>query len=115
MTYRVYATLFAAVSAAALVLGASETFADPAGARGAGMAPQRPGFPSMPGRSMHPHRGAAGFWPGYGGVFYAPSNTADEPVVQAAPPKMSDDLRYTCVLDIPWDYVHRCPQFTTPR
>ena len=35
----------------------------------------------------------------------------DEPVVVAPPLKQSDDLRYTCVYDIPWDYVHRCPQF----
>jgi len=35
--------------------------------------------------------------------------------VAAPQPKTSDDLRYTCVYDIPWDYVHRCPQFNTPR
>jgi hypothetical protein len=36
-------------------------------------------------------------------------------VVVAPQPKTSDDLRYTCVYESPWDYVHRCPQFNTPR
>ena len=107
MTYRT--TFIASLSVVALVLGASETFADPGVVRGAGIAPARPAFPSFP---RH-HRG--GFFPGTGGVFYGLPNEIREPVVEALPPKTSDDLRYTCVLDIPWDYVHRCPQFTTPR
>ena len=64
----------------------------------------------------HHHRGAGGFYPGAGGVFYGLPSEVNQPVVVEAPPlKQSDDLRYTCVYDIPWDYVHRCPQFTTPR
>ena len=56
--------------------------------------------------------GAGGFFPAGGGVFYGLSPDAvDEPVAVAPPLKQSDDLRYTCVYDIPWDYVHRCPQF----
>jgi len=58
---------------------------------------------------------AGGFFPGAGGVFYGLPNDVREPVVEAPPAKTSDDLRYTCVLDIPWDYVHRCPQYATPR
>ena len=108
MTYRT--TFIASLSAVALVLGASETFADPGAARGAGVAPSsRPAFPTF--RSIHPHhRGVGGFYPA-GGYYYGPSATVDEPVVVAPPLKQSDDLRYTCVYDIPWDYVHRCPQF----
>jgi len=115
MTYRT--TFIASLSVVALVLGASETFADPGVARGAGVAPARPAFPSFP-RSMnhHHHRGPGAFFPAGGGVFYGlPPDAVDEPVVVAPPLKQSDDLRYTCVYDIPWDYVHRCPQFTTPR
>jgi hypothetical protein len=111
MTYRT--TFIASLSAVALVLGASETFADPGPARGgAGIAPSgRPAFPSFPGSHHHHHRGG-NFWAGGPGVFYglAP-NAVDEPLVVAPPLKQSDDLRYTCVYDIPWDYVHRCPQF----
>ena len=109
MTYRT--TFLASLSAVALVLAAGEASADPGAARGAGLAPSRPAFPSFP---RHHHRGG-GFFPATGGVFYGASDVR-EPVVEAAPPiPRSDDMRYTCVLDIPWDYVHRCPQYTTPR
>ena len=120
MTYR--NTLIASLGAVALVLATGAAFANPAGARGPaaapvgpGAAPARPAFPGF--RSMHPdhHRGGGGFYPGTGGVFYGLASEVDQPVVQAPPLKQSDDLRFTCVYDIPWDYVHRCPQFTTPR
>jgi hypothetical protein len=108
MTYKT--TLIASLCAVALVLAGSEAFAEPTAARGAGLAPQRPAFPSFP-RSHH-HHPRGGFFPAGGGVFYGlPPDTVDEPVVVAPPLKQSDDLRYTCVYDIPWDYVHRCPQF----
>ena len=114
MTYRT--TLIASLSVVALVLAASEGSADPGVAHGAaGVAPQRPAFPSFP-RSHHHHPRGGGFWPAGGGVLYGlPSDTVEQPVVAAPEPKRSDDLRYTCVYDIPWDYVHRCPQFNTPR
>jgi hypothetical protein len=112
MTYRT--TFIASLSVVALVLAASETFADPGVARGAGagLAPSRPAFPSFPRSTHHHHHRGGGLWAGGPGVFYglAP-DTVDEPVVVAPPLKQSDDLRYTCVYDIPWDYVHRCPQF----
>ena len=107
-----YRTFIASLGVVALVLAASEAFADPGAARGAAVAPARPAFPSFP-RSIHNHhRGPGAFWPAGGGVFYGlPPDAVDEPVVVAPPLKQSDDLRYTCVYDIPWDYVHRCPQF----
>ena len=110
MTYRT--TFIASLSAVALVLGASETFADPGAARGAGVGPSsRPAFPSFP-RSHHHHHHRGSFYPAGGGVFYGlPPDAVDQPVAVAPPLKQSDDLRYTCVYDIPWDYVHRCPQF----
>jgi hypothetical protein len=114
-------TFLASLSLVALVLGANATFADPGAARGAGFAPGgagfapgRPGFPAFP-RSLH-HQGRAGsFWPAGGGVFYGLSDEINEPTPIIPPPKMSDDIRYTCVFDIPWDYVHRCPQYTAPQ
>ena len=115
MTHRM--KFIASLSVVALVLGAGQTFADPGAARGAGAAPQRPAFPQAPGRSMHhhQHRGVGGFWPAGGGVFYGLPNESYEPVVAEPPLKTSDDIRFTCVYDIPWDYVHRCPQFNGPR
>jgi len=104
MTYKT--TLFASYGAAALVLVAGAASADPLGARGgAGLAPSRPAFPAFP---RHHHRGD-GFFPG---VVYGATSEVREPVVEAPPVRRSDELRYTCVLDIPWDYVHRCPQFS---
>ena len=111
MTYRT--TFIASLSAAALLLATSETFADPGMVRGPGVAPGRPAFPTF--RSMnHHHNRGFGFFPG-GGYFYGPSAEYDAPLAVAPPLKTSDDLRYTCVYDIPWDYVHRCPQFDTPQ
>jgi hypothetical protein len=124
MAYRM--TFLASLSVVALVLGANATFADPGAARGAGFggagfgsggpgfAPGRPGFPAFP-RSLH-HQGRAGsFWPAGGGVFYGLSDEVSEPTPIIPPPKASDDIRYTCVFDIPWDYVHRCPQYSGPQ
>jgi hypothetical protein len=106
-------TLIASLGAVAIVLSVGAASADPRGAvvaPGAGVAPARPAMPAFP---RNVHRGT-GFFPATGGVFYGASEVR-EPVVEALPPRQSDEMRYTCVLDIPWDYVHRCPQYTTPR
>ena len=108
MAYRIFGTFVASLSVLALVLTASETFAE--GVARGGWAPPRPSVPTP----HHYLRARGGYWPATGGDFYAERN--HEPTVNiVSPPKTSDDLRYTCVHDIPWDYVHRCPQFTTPR
>ena len=116
MTYRT--TLIASLCAVALVLAAGETFANPVGLHvpaapaGPGAAPQRPGFPGFRSMHHHHHRGNS-FFPG---VVYGLPADVEQPVVEAPPIiRQSDELRYTCVYDIPWDYVHRCPQFNTPR
>jgi hypothetical protein len=62
---------------------------------------------------MHHHRGSGVFWPSAADYFYGPSYD-DEPMMDARRPRTSDDIRYTCTLDIPWDYVHRCPQVAAP-
>jgi hypothetical protein len=102
-------TLIASLGAVALILATGAASADPGAARGAGLAPSRPAFPAFP---RHHNRGG-GFFPG---VVYGATNDVRDVVVEAPPvASRTDELRYTCVLDIPWDYVHRCPQFTTPR
>ena len=118
MTYRT--PFITSLSAAVvLVLAAGDASADPGATRGGGVAPAvapgRPAFPSFPQSGQHHHRRGGGFFPGAGGVVYGLPNDVREPVVEAPPLKTSDDLRYTCVYDIPWDYVHRCPPFAAPR
>jgi len=115
MTYRT--TLIASFCTVALGLAAGEAFANPVGAAPAGpaAAPARPAFPAFRSMQHHNHH-RGGFFPGGPGVFYGLPADVDQPVVEAPPIiKQSDDLRFTCVYDIPWDYVHRCPQFNTPR
>lgn len=116
-------TLIASLSALALVLAAGEAFANPVGAPGPGaapigpgVAPGRPAFPAFRSGHHHHHHRGGGFYPGGPGVLYGLPADVGQPVVEAPPIlKQSDDIRYTCVFDIPWDYVHRCPQFNTPR
>jgi hypothetical protein len=110
-----YRTLIASLGVVALVLAASETFADPGVVHVGGLAPPRPAAQPPVGRPLHRHhRATGGFLPSAGGYFYEPSH--DEPMMMdARQPRASDELRYTCTLDIPWDYVHRCPQVVAPR
>jgi hypothetical protein len=117
MTSGMCRTLIASLGAVALVLAASETFA--AGITHIeGVAPPPPTFhPTVRSlhhlRGLHHQRGTGGFFPTAEGYFYGPSY--DEPMVDPRQPGTSDDIRYTCVYDIPWDYVHRCPQVVAPR
>lgn len=48
---------------------------------------------------------------GAGGYFYGSAN--GEPEVTVTEPT-SGYVNYTCTLDIPWDYVHRCPSPPDP-
>ena len=121
MTHKMCRTLIASLGVVALVLAASETFADPGVVHVGGLAPPRPAAQPHPaaqppvGRPLHHHhRATGGFLPIAGGYFNEPSY--DEPMMMdARQPRTSDELRFTCVYDIPWDYVHRCPQAVAPR
>jgi hypothetical protein len=113
MTHKICRTLIASVGAVALVLAASEALADPAITHVGGLAPPHPVSPSPAGRPTHRHRGTGVFWPSAGDYYYGPSYD-EQPMMDARPPRASDDIRYTCTLDIPWDYVHRCPQPVAP-
>jgi len=41
-----------------------------------------------------------------GGFFYGPANGGPEIAITEP---ISGGVRYTCTVDIPWDWVHRCP------
>jgi hypothetical protein len=47
-----------------------------------------------------------------GGFFNGPVNAKPEVVVTE--PQLSGETPYTCSLDIPWDFVHRCPSPPEP-
>ena len=44
----------------------------------------------------------------FGGTVGAGFHREGEPGVIVAAPRL-DKVRYTCTLDIPWDWPHRCP------
>src|ERR1700730_17107726 len=112
MTHRMCRRFIASLGAVALVLAASEALADAPIAHVGGLAPPHPTSAPSARRPLHHHRGIGGFWPTAEDYFYGPSY--DEPMVDIRPPRTSDDIRYTCTYDIPWDYVHRCPQVAAP-
>jgi hypothetical protein len=97
----------------ALTLASNETFGASLAAHGGKSASTHSTFHSSVARSRHHHGGrdTGAFWPAAGGYYYGPAN--GEPEVVVTEPK-SDDVRYTCTLDIPWDWVHRCPNPPEP-
>ena len=100
MSSKTNTALIASLSAIALLLVTSETFAASRTARGAFASAHRPG-----GHFFHHHRKpqAAFVWPGDDGSFYG-SNGGE-----FTPPPISGTTRYSDTDDIPWDWVHRYP------
>jgi hypothetical protein len=92
-----------------LILAVTEASARPAGAgpRGTVGAAHAPIGPA--GR-FH-NRNSWVMWPGGGGFFYDPS--ASEPFAGVGQP-LSNDVRYTTVYDVPWDWAHRYPPNVVP-
>lgn len=113
MTYRKYRALTASLSALALVLAASPSFAGPAAAPGGTSASTHPTFHPSVARSIRHHRGNQGgaFWPGVGDSFDGP--WSGEPNAEIPPPA-SGDVHTTYTYDVPWDAVHRFPPVVTP-
>jgi hypothetical protein len=115
MTYRKLAAL-AAVGAIALAFATNEAVARTGGvglaaAPRTGVAPVRP-LPHAVHGFHHRNRFNGGFyWPGYGDAYgaYAP---ATETIT--APLGGQNDIRYTTIQDVPWDWAHRFPPNVTP-
>jgi hypothetical protein len=119
MMSRSFGALLASLSAAALLLGASDSFARPGGAAPQGMvaaaappAVARP--PIAPGARF---RGRGNrfnnpwvYWPG-GGGFYNDSASYSAPFVDTP---VTNDVRYTYTYDVPWDWAHRFPPNVVP-
>ena len=99
MRSKINSALMVSLSAVALVLAASETFAASRSARGAFASAHRPGthFSGHHRRSQ----GAIG-WLGDDGVYYGSNGE------ELAPPA-SGGARSGDAYDIPWDWAHRYP------
>ena len=116
MAYRMYLTLIASVSAAALMLASSETSARSGVAVG-GFSAARPianasAAPWFRHRARH---NSGNYWLGAGGYYDGPSNGgrfADfmPDVTQSS----SREIRYTYTEDVPWDWAHRFPPMVAP-
>jgi hypothetical protein len=112
MKYKLYAAFIASVSVV-LVLASNETFGQSRAAHGGRSASMHSTAHPSVARSRHHHRGrnAWGLWPATGSFFYGPAN--GEPDINVTEP-IQNNTRYTCTLDIPWDFVHRCPTPAKP-
>ena len=114
MTYRSYGALLASLSAATLLLAASNSFARSGGAapRGVVGAPAAVHRPIAPSARFH-RRNSFVFWPGGGGFYYEPP-TSNSYAAEMAQPPLANDVRYTYTYDVPWDWAHRFPPNVAP-
>ena len=118
MMSRSYGALVASLSAAALLLAASDSFARPGGGAPHGvttgaapMAAAR--APIGPGGRFRGGRNTPWvYWPGGGGFYYGGGND-NQPFVDIGQP-VTNDVRYTYTYDVPWDWTHRFPPNVVP-
>jgi hypothetical protein len=112
MTYKMYAAFIASLGVA-LTLTSNGTFGASSAMRGGKSASTHSTSHPSVARSPHQRRGrhSGAYWPTAGGFFYGQTN--GEPEINVTEPTPGN-TRYTCTLDIPWDWVHRCPPFENP-
>ncbi|WP_027536049.1 hypothetical protein [Bradyrhizobium sp. WSM3983] len=117
MMSRSNGALLASLSAAALLLSPSDSFARPGGGAPHGMvtaaappAVARP--PIAPGARFHRRNSSFVYWPG-GGGFFNDSAGYSPPFADAGQP-VTNDVRYTYTYDVPWDWAHRFPPNVVP-
>lgn len=117
MMSRSNGALLASLSAAALLLCPSDSFARPGGAAPHGMvtaaappAAARP--PIAPGARFRRRNSSFVYWPGGGGFLYDGA-TYSEPFADVGQP-VTNDIRYTYTYDVPWDWAHRFPPNVVP-
>src|SRR5579883_2878651 len=110
MTRNMYGAIAASFASLALALGPNAMAAGSgAGPRAAFAAPHPAGAGAF--RHFHRHNGIFTYWPGYDDSGYGPS--VGEPASPVAPPT-SNDVHYTYTYDVPWDWAHRCRQWSRP-
>ena len=116
MTNRMHKALIASLGAVALMFAANDTFArSGGGVHGTGVAAARAISHPAATRAFRQHRRnlIAPVVGGYYGSdgYYGPDGT---PMVDAAQPPASNDVRYTYTYDVPWDWAHRLPPNVAP-
>lgn len=116
MMSRSKGALLASLSAAALFLSPSDSFARPGGGAPHGLTagPSGPMVrpPIAPGVRFRGRNNPWVYWPGGGGFFYDNAGYG-QPFGDAGQP-LSTDVRYTYTYDVPWDWAHRFPPNVVP-
>ncbi|WP_298873655.1 hypothetical protein [uncultured Bradyrhizobium sp.] len=120
MMFRSYGALLASLSAAALLLASSDSFARPGGVAPHAMVTAAPSAvaraPMVPGARFHGRGNRFNnpfvYWPG-GGAFGYDGAAYSEPFADAGQP-VTNDVRYTYTYDVPWDWAHRFPPNVVP-
>ncbi|WBL75833.1 hypothetical protein I3J27_22665 [Bradyrhizobium xenonodulans] len=116
MMSRSYGALLASLSAAALLLASSDSFARPGGSAAHGVAAAPSGAvahpPMAPGARFRGRHAPWVYWPGGGGFSYDNAGYG-QPFADAGQP-VSTDIRYTYTYDVPWDWTHRFPPNVVP-
>jgi hypothetical protein len=108
MTYNKISAALIITCSVAFTLASNETFGASVGEHGERSASTHSTFHRSVAQWQHHRRRShtAGLLPAVGGYYYGPPN--GEPDVVIREQKIYDD-HYTCTLDMPWDWVHRCP------
>lgn len=117
MMSRSNGALLASLSAVALLLSPSNSFARPGGAApqgvvAAGAPPAVARAPVTPGARFRGRSNPWVYWPGGGGFFYD-GGAYSEPFADVGQP-VTNDVRYTYTYDVPWDWTHRFPPNVVP-
>jgi hypothetical protein len=114
MTNRMYGAFIAFLSAGALMIAATETFArSGVSTRGGFTSTHSMSHPSVAqslGRYRRKNLGT--LWPAVGDDFYG-YGLSDGSTVDATQPT-SGDVHYTNTYDVPWDWAHRFPPMVAP-
>jgi hypothetical protein len=92
----------------AIVLASGQAFGGPQAAPPGGVAAHPGGHPPAARAPHHNGRNIGAFFPATGGWFWGPSGPANNPNVNVTQ-SITGGPSYTCSLDIPGDWAHRCP------
>jgi len=106
MMYKVYAAFLMCLGIA-ITLASNQAFGGSRAGHGGVSASTHSTFHRSFARLHHRGRHRGAFFPG--DFFWGPY---DQPYADVAPPisgPITNDTNYTCKLNFPWDWAHRCP------